>query len=67
MTTPGGASFNKNDQAGWLPIAVEAPKGLCGKGNVQMIGTWDLAGRRKAFGGDNIILISRLLDWLSGK
>jgi hypothetical protein len=32
-----------------------------------MIGTWDLVGRRKAFGGDNLKFLARLLDWLSQK
>ncbi|MFZ2147125.1 MAG: toll/interleukin-1 receptor domain-containing protein [Sedimentisphaerales bacterium] len=67
MTAPGGTAFGINRQAGWLALAVEAPKGLCGKGAVQMIGTWDLIGRSQAFGGDKIMLISRLLDWLSRK
>jgi len=67
MTAPGGNAFNLNNNAGWLPVAVEAPKGLCGQGSVQMIGTWDIIGRKKQFGGDNLLLISRLLDWLAGK
>lgn len=67
MTAPGGSAFHLKSNAGWLPVAVEAPKGLCGKGGVQMIGTWDLLGRRKPFGGDNFELVSRILDWLSGK
>jgi hypothetical protein len=65
MTAPGGNAFNINENAGWLPVAVEAPKGLCGKGGVQMIGTWDLLGRYGSFGGDNNILVARLLDWLA--
>jgi hypothetical protein len=32
MTTPGGAEFYENPSKGWLSVAVEAPKGLCGKG-----------------------------------
>lgn len=67
MTTPGGNAFYLNKNAGWFPVAVEAPKGLCGKGSVQMIGTWDLIGRNTSFGDDNLILISRILDWLAGK
>ena len=67
MTAPGGSAFHLNYNAGWLPVAVEAPKGLCGRGGVQMIGTWDLLGRRNPFGGDNLKLVSRILDWLSGK
>jgi hypothetical protein len=67
MTAPGGNAFHLNKNAGWFPVAVEAPKGLCGNGSVQMIGTWDLMGRNTPFGGDNLILISRILDWLAGK
>jgi hypothetical protein len=67
MTTPGGSDFNLNNNAGWLPVAVEAPKGLCEDGGVQMIGTWDLFGRNKPFGSDNFELVTRILDWLSGK
>jgi len=65
MTAPRRASFEINQSAGWLPVAVEAPQGLCGSGSVQMIGTWDLLGRREAFSGDNLTLVTRLLDWLS--
>ena len=67
MTAPGGSSFHLNSKASWLPVAVEAPKGLCGLGGVQMIGTWDLLGRNKPFDGDNLKLVTRILDWLSGK
>ncbi len=67
MTAPGGSIFHLNYNAGWLPVAVEAPKGLCGRGGVQMIGTWDLLGRRKPFDDDNLKLVSRILDWLAGK
>jgi hypothetical protein len=65
MTAPGGAAFEMNREASWLAVAVEAPKGLCGAGSVQMIGTWDLLGRDQPFGGDNIKLVVRLMDWLS--
>jgi hypothetical protein len=64
MTTPGGAEFYENPNSGWQSVAVEAPKGLCGNGGVQMIGTWDIMGCRKAHGDENFILIRRLLDWL---
>ncbi|HSO86424.1 MAG TPA: toll/interleukin-1 receptor domain-containing protein [Draconibacterium sp.] len=67
MTAPGGNAFHLNKNAGWLPVAVEAPKGLCGQGSVQMIGTWDLIGRNLSFGDDNNILVTRLLDWLAAK
>jgi hypothetical protein len=67
MTTPGGAAFDVNLQAGWLAVAVEAPKGLCGAGSVHMIGTWDLMGRAQPFGDENLTLVTRLLDWLSHK
>jgi hypothetical protein len=61
------AAFEINDKASWLPVATEAPQGLCGAGGVQMIGTWDLIGRKQAFGGDNLTFVGRLLDWLSRK
>jgi hypothetical protein len=54
--------------AGWVPVAVEAPVGLCGRGGVHAIGTWDLFGRYQPFNNpDNLTLIQRLLDWLGGK
>ena len=67
MTAPAGTAFDMNDKASWLPVATEAPQGLCGAGGVQMIGTWDLIGRKQAFGGDNLTFVGRLLDWLSRK
>lgn len=67
LAQPRGAELELNEQGGWLPIAVEAPRGLCGAGLVQAIGTWDLLGRREAFQNeDNMKLLQRLLDWLSG-
>jgi hypothetical protein len=57
-----------NRRADWLAVALEAPKGLCGRGEVHAIGTWDLLGRRKAFcHRDNLILLGRLFEWLSGR
>ena len=38
-----------NRSADWLAVALQAPKGLCGRGEVHAIGTWDLLGRKKAF------------------
>jgi hypothetical protein len=67
MTTPGGAAFESRSDVGWMPIAVEAPHGLCGAGSVQMIGSWDLLGRDRAFNSDNLTFLTRLLYWLSGK
>jgi hypothetical protein len=67
MTAPGGNAFHINKNAGWLPVAVQAPEGLCGQGGVHVIGTWDLLGRNKPFGNDNHILVSRILDWLAGE
>jgi len=66
LSQPGGGRFACNDQAGWLPVAVEAPAGLCGLGGVHAIGTWDLIGRRSPFGNENQRLVTRLLDWLAG-
>ena len=55
-----------NWEAGWLPVAVEAPRGLCGDGAVQAIGTWDLLGRKTPFNHrDNLLLLGRLFNWLS--
>lgn len=67
LTTPGGSAFEINESAGWLPVAVEAPGGLCGEGGVHMIGTWDLLGRNPESGNDNLTLLTRLFDWLSRK
>lgn len=67
MATPGINMVEQNEFSSWLPIAVEAPQGLCGKGGVNMIGTWDLIGDGKTFDGPNKDLLIRLLDWLSHK
>jgi hypothetical protein len=57
-----------NNRAGWLPVAVEAPAGLCGKGAVHAIGTWDLLGRKSAFNHrENFVLLGRIFEWLSGR
>jgi hypothetical protein len=64
MTTPGCAELYENPNSGCQSMAVEAPKGLCGNGGVQMIGTWDLMGSRKPFSDENFALVHRLLDWL---
>jgi hypothetical protein len=60
-----GEAWDLNERADWLSVAVEAPSGLCGKGGVIAIGTWDLLGRRELVGGDNLELLRRLFDWLS--
>jgi len=67
MTAPGGNAFNINKNGGWLAVAVEAPEGLCGRGGVQMVGTWDLLGRKKPFVSENYILVTRILDCLAGE
>lgn len=67
MATPGVNMVEQNEFSSWLPVAVEAPKGLCGKGGVTMIGTWDLIGDGQFFQRSNLALIERLLNWLSHK
>jgi len=67
MATPGLNMVEQIGLSSWLPVAVEAPKGLCGKGGVNMIGTWDLMGNAAFFDGPNLDLLTRLLDWLSHK
>jgi len=65
LTQPGGEKFD-TIKAAWLPVAVEAPSGLCGDGAVQAIGTWQLRdGPMAHYQGDNLILFKRLLDWLA--
>lgn len=65
FSEPGEKRVEPNAQSGWLPVAAEAPRGLCGKGAVQAIGTWELLGRHKPFRSpDNLMLLGRLLDWL---
>ncbi|MDQ3846000.1 MAG: toll/interleukin-1 receptor domain-containing protein [Bacteroidota bacterium] len=66
MTAPKG-SFFEYYHASHMPVAVQAPEGLCGKGAVHMIGSWDLLGRDTLFGANNKAFLIRLLDWLSGK
>ena len=63
LTTPGGAVFEAVPAPAQLAVAVEAPSGLCGRGGVMMIGTWDLLGDLT---DTNAVLVSRLLDWLAG-
>jgi hypothetical protein len=66
MTTPADAAFQTNRKASWLPVAAEAPQGLCGSGAVNMIGTWDVLGRYQSLGEDTDTLAFRLLEWLGG-
>ncbi len=47
-----------------MPVAVEAPEGLCGEGAVWAIGTWQLLTDFTA--SDNVALVRRMLTWLSG-
>src|SRR5205823_4163482 len=57
FSEPGEKKVEPNGEAGWLPVAAEAPPGLCGMGAVHAIGTWDLLGRRTAFDHrDNLAL-----------
>jgi len=67
LTSPRRSTWEVNEQASWLPVAVEAPNGLCGAGQVHMIGTWDVLGRDTQGGRDNLVLLTRILDWLSGE
>jgi hypothetical protein len=68
LTMPSQVDWEGNDKAGWLPVAVEAPRGLSGAGAVQAIGTWDLNWREaRDPAGDTLTLIERLFDWLSGE
>jgi len=66
--TSGKSDFERNDRAGWLAVGVEAPEGLCGKGGVIAIGTWDMLGRNGDFldNPGNLKLVRRLFDWLAG-
>ena len=66
--TAGKEDFERNDGASWCPVAVQAPRGLCGRGEVNAIGTWDFLGDQGVFleNADNAILVERMLDWLSG-
>ena len=66
MTAPAETAFQTNRKANWVTVAVEAPKGLCGMGGVHMIGAWDLMGRHQPLGDDNVALLTRLFEWLSG-
>ena len=68
LCQPGEQSVDVNSDAGWVPIAVKAPAGLCGSGGVHVVGTWEILGKDRAFNDrpDNVRLLSRLLDWLSG-
>ena len=42
----GNVEFVCDDRASGAAVAVEAPRGLCGDGEVLAIGTWDLLGER---------------------
>lgn len=65
LTQPRETAFDLNKKANWLPVAVEAPQGLCGSGTVHMIGTWDLLGRNRALESENLTLFRRIMNWLS--
>jgi hypothetical protein len=66
LTQPQGWTCDENTNASWLPIAAQAPRALCGAGEVHAIGTWDLLGRSDTFGPDSAELVQRLFRWLSG-
>ncbi|MBY5883992.1 toll/interleukin-1 receptor domain-containing protein [Rhizobium leguminosarum] len=65
--SPGGRSFEAITGASWIPVAAEAPSGLCGRGAVHFIGTWDLLPPLTEPADQRTILVERLLNWLSGK
>jgi hypothetical protein len=60
----GAQHFEVVTGTAWLPIIAEAPRGLCGKGRVIAIGTWDLFGVDQCFKDhDNYTFIRNLLGW----
>jgi hypothetical protein len=65
--SPTGAEFEVITGAPWIPVAAQAPRGLCGQGAVHFIGTWDLLPPRADSADPRTVLVERLLDWLAGK
>jgi hypothetical protein len=63
--SPGGRSFEVISGAAWVPVAAQAPSGLCGRGAVHFIGTWDLLPGKDEPADERTTLVERLLDWLS--
>jgi hypothetical protein len=46
---------------GGTPVAVQAPRGLCGDGEVCAIGTWQIRNKDT----ETQMLVERLLNWLA--
>lgn len=63
-TSSGVQQFEIATDADWLPVIAEAPPGLCGKGKVIAIGTWDFFGTDECFkNSDNYAFVKNLLEW----
>jgi len=63
-TSSGVQQFEVMTDADWLPVIAEAPRGLCGKGKVIAIGTWDFYGTDECFrNSDNDTFVKNLLEW----
>lgn len=63
-TSSGSQDFEIVSEAHWLPVIVEAPQGLCGKGRVIAVGTWDFFGIDECFSSaDNYKFVRNLLEW----
>ncbi len=68
LTQPGGAQFEVNRDASWIPVGVDAPIGLTHEGAVRFLGTWDLL-RAPAGPPEHgtSAFLERLLNWLAGE
>lgn len=55
----GGVQFRSRGAAPWLAVLVQAPAGLCGKGEVLALGTWSVPVNER-----NRAFLTRLERWL---
>jgi class 3 adenylate cyclase len=63
-TSAGTQHFEAIAGTNWFPIIAEAAQGLCGKGKVIAIGTWDFFGVDQCFkNNDNYTFARNLLRW----
>ena len=67
LTQPGSGAVSFTASADWVPVAVQAPPGLTGSGDVVAIGTWRVLPDAGHPNPDNLVFLGRLLDWLSGR
>ena len=62
LLQPGSRKCERIPQIPGIPVAVDAPNGLCGQGAVRAIGTWRIRNGDREMS----LLFDRLMNWLAG-